>query len=220
MIRRWSYLSNDLQFKTTLFPERLHNRMRVRKTKNYVRLKRFRFEPTYFLIKKQSEWLLRHDYRREYSFLTTWITFVVKRSAVYRFIDSVFSPKFSHCAFLHWRGGQNFFWSSAETTAYLTHFNPKARRYQNVYNWLSKTPNNFFFWGNTLNVENNETHESELTIVNTSQEKLVVSRNEIDLIFTDIYELLWIQNRHINMWLYQLMITVTLFNVLLRTFST
>ena len=171
MIRRWSHLNIN-----TLNPnDHLRDRWRLRKTRDYVKLKRYSFYPTSFLIKQQSLWFLRTIDRNRYIWWVNWMVYSLRRISLYRFVNSWFSPFQSQFTFLHWKNRQEHFYSEMEETAAAAYLNPFCRNHLGLKNWPIISHTAVFLSGSSAYVDDDEEHLLGLTVLRRSSKLQWVS---------------------------------------------
>lgn len=206
MVRRWSCLTS-FHFSPNKWSREL---IRIRKTRDYVRLRYYSFFPTWFLIKKQSFWYLRHDCRRLFSLFIDGIIFTLHRKTIFRFTDSFFSLQQSQSIFWSWRGRQEHFFSILGGTLVTTHINPKAYKCIHPLNWLYNSPERKFVFGEIHNLGEDEDHELGLTILKTSAELNVAKEGELGQFFTDVDSHVFETTKRVSILYYQIFVLLVL----------
>lgn len=206
MVRRWSCL-----VKWDLNPSPAsRNLIRVRKTRDYVRLRYYSFFPTWFLIKKQSLWLLRHEQRRLFSLFIDSIILMLYRGTLFRFTESFFSLQQSQSIFWSWKGRQEHFFSTEEGTMVTTHINPRINKFVKLNNWLYNSPRRIFVLGDIHNLIEDDNHDLGLTILKTSAEPDYYNANDFPSIFANLDEYIFGVTKDTLVIYYQITMLATL----------
>lgn len=207
MVRRWSRLI-EMNHTSPLFEK---NKIRIRKTRNFVKLRYYSLFPTWFLIPKQAFWLLRHENRNLFMFLINWVVFSHRRGELYRFLDSSFSPLKSSSLFWHWRGHQEHFVSSLECELTAGNLNAYCWHQIQRHGWLWSMPSRVFTTGEFQNLPCDEDHELGVTILTNRDLTPIEPDIEIQKLFKNLDNFVFISSRRSVLLLYKIMIYSVLF---------